>query len=89
MEDAKSLENAKLQSALHEMQQECKETKALLVKEKESARRAAEEAANLRVVPVIDTPLMDKLTAENEKLKVCIQYLFAFLVVYQLYSFTL
>ncbi|KAL0920549.1 hypothetical protein M5K25_009691 [Dendrobium thyrsiflorum] len=75
LEEAKSLENAKLQSALHEMQQECKETKALLVKEKESARRASEEAANLRVVPVIDTPLMDKLTAENEKLKALVSSL--------------
>lgn len=69
MEEAKSLENAKLQSALQEMQQECKETKALLVKEKEMAKRAAEEAANLRVVPVVNAPLMDKLAAENENFK--------------------
>ncbi|PKA52778.1 hypothetical protein AXF42_Ash001759 [Apostasia shenzhenica] len=69
MEEAKSQENAKLRSALHEMQQQFEETKALLKKEKETANKAAEEAAKIREVPVIDTALVDKLTAENKKLK--------------------
>lgn len=75
MEEAKTLENSKLQSALQEMQQQCKETKDLLMKEKETVKRTAQEVANVREVPVFDTVLMDKLTAENEKLKALVNSL--------------
>lgn len=75
LEEAKTLENSKLQTALQEVQQQCKETKALLLKEKETAKRTAEEAANIREVPVFDTPLMNRLTTENEKLKALVNSL--------------
>lgn len=52
------------------MQGQFKETKALLVKEKEATKRAAEDAPVIHEVQVTDTDLIDKVTAENEKLKV-------------------
>lgn len=70
MEEAKTQENAKLQAALQEMQQKFDETKALLVKEQEAAKQAAEQVPVVKEIPVIDTVLMDKLRDENEKLKV-------------------
>lgn len=70
MEEAKTQENAKLQAALQEMQQKIDETKALLVKEREAAKQAAEQVPVVKEIPVIDTVLMDKLRDENEKLKV-------------------
>ena len=70
MEEAKSQENAKLQIALQDMQQEVKETRAMLIKEQEAAKKAAGKARIIREVPVVDTAMMDKLTAENNKLKV-------------------
>lgn len=70
MEEAKTQENAKLQSALQEVQLEFKETKELLMKEREAAKRAAEQIPVIQEVSVIDNAMLDKLTAENEKLKV-------------------
>lgn len=52
------------------MQQKFNETKALLIKECETAKKAAEEVPVIKEVPIIDTTLTDKLTEENEKLKV-------------------
>ncbi|MQM03569.1 hypothetical protein Taro_036360 [Colocasia esculenta] len=75
MEEAKTQENVKLQAALQETQLQLKESKAMLVKEREAAKKAAEEAPVIREVPVIDTILMDKITAENEKLKAFISSL--------------
>ncbi|ONK70922.1 uncharacterized protein A4U43_C04F2900 [Asparagus officinalis] len=69
MEEAKSQENAKLQVALRDMQQEVKETRTMLIKEQEAAKKAAEEARIIQEVPVLDTAAMDKLTTENNKLK--------------------
>ncbi|RWW20377.1 hypothetical protein BHE74_00024219 [Ensete ventricosum] len=69
-EETKTQENAKLQAVLQEMQQQFKETKSLLVKEREAAKRAAEVVPIIKEVPVIDTALMDKLKDENDKLKV-------------------
>lgn len=77
MEEAKTQENTKLQTALHEMQQQFKETKDMLVKERESAKKAAEVVPVIKEVPVVNTELMDKLKVENEKLKVS---LFLYLV---------
>lgn len=45
MEEAKTKENAKLQSTLQEMQLQFEETKSLLMKEREAAVKASEEAA--------------------------------------------
>ena len=42
----------------------------MLIKEQEAAKKAAEEARIIREVPVVDTAMMDKLTDENNKLKV-------------------
>lgn len=69
MEEAKNLENVKLQTALQEMQLQFKETKDLLVKEREAA---LEVTPVIEAVPVIDTAMVDQLTIENEKLKVII-----------------
>ncbi|ONK63812.1 uncharacterized protein A4U43_C07F19200 [Asparagus officinalis] len=78
-------ENAKLQSALQEMQLQFEETKDLLIKERDVAREAAEELAaeneklKLPVDPIIKEDLVsslekkteesEQLTYENEKLK--------------------
>lgn len=70
LEEAKTQENAKLQSALQQMQLQFKETKETLMKECEAAKMAAEQIPVIQEVPVVDHSLMDKITAENEKLKV-------------------
>lgn len=70
LEESKSQENAKLQAALQEVQQQYKETKDTLVKEREEAKKVAEIAPVIKEVPVIDTELMNKLRDENDKLKV-------------------
>ncbi|KAJ4841160.1 hypothetical protein Tsubulata_016923 [Turnera subulata] len=75
LEEAKSKENAKLNSALQEMQLEFEETKALLIKEREAAKKAAEVAPITQEVPVIDNELVNKLTAENEMLKAMVSSL--------------
>ncbi|EFH45739.1 predicted protein [Arabidopsis lyrata subsp. lyrata] len=69
MEESKTQENAKLRSALEEMQLQFKETKALHLQEMEAAKRTAETVPVLQEVPVVDTELVEKLTSENEKLK--------------------
>ena len=70
IEEAKTQENAKLQSAFQEMQLQFKETKELLAKEREAAQKASEVAPIIQEVPVIDHEMISKLTAENEQLKV-------------------
>ncbi|KAF7828196.1 myosin-6-like isoform X2 [Senna tora] len=69
MEEAKTQENKRLQSSLHEIQLQFKEAKALLEKDREAAKRAAEIVPSIKEVPVIDHALLEKLTSENEKLK--------------------
>jgi myosin-5 len=69
MEESKTQENAKLRSALEEMQLQFKETKALHLQEVEAAKKMAETVPVLQEVPVVDTELVEKLTSENEKLK--------------------
>nr|DAD20122.1 TPA_asm: hypothetical protein HUJ06_021585 [Nelumbo nucifera] len=75
IEEAKTQENAKLQSALQELQLQFNEAKAMLVKERETAKRAAEKVPIIQEVPVIDHTMMDKVTAENEKLKALVSSL--------------
>lgn len=70
MEEAKTQENEKLQSALQDLQLQFKETKDILMKEREAAERAVKQIPIIQEVPVVDHELMDKLNAENEKLKV-------------------
>lgn len=75
LEEAKTQENAKLQSALQQMQLQFKETKETLMKECEAAKMAAEQIPVIQEVPVVDHSLMDKITAENEKLKALVSSL--------------
>lgn len=71
MEEAKTQENKKLQSALQDMQLQFKETKLLLQKEREAAaKREVERVPMIQEIPVVDHALLEKLTGENEKLKV-------------------
>lgn len=75
MEEAKTQENVKLQSALQEMQLQFKETKEKLVKEIEVAKKEAEKVPVVQEVPVIDHTMVEKLTGENEKLKTLVSSL--------------
>lgn len=52
------------------MQLQFDETTALLMKEKEAAKEAAEKVPVIQEVSVIDHEMVNKLTAENEQLKV-------------------
>ncbi|GKC71280.1 myosin 2, partial [Tanacetum coccineum] len=69
LEEAKTQENGKLQSALEEMEVRYNETKELLMKEREIVKTTIEKVPVIQEVPVVDHELMNKLTAENEKLK--------------------
>ncbi|KAM7521771.1 hypothetical protein LguiA_011673 [Lonicera macranthoides] len=75
LEEAKTQENAKLQSALQEMQLQFKETREMLAKEREASKKAAEQIPIIQEVPVVDHGLMDKLASENEKLKTLVSSL--------------
>lgn len=73
LEEAKTQEITKLQNSLHSMQIKIDETSALLVKEREVARKAIEEAPPVikeKQVIVEDTKRIDSLTGEVESLKV-------------------
>lgn len=72
MEEAKNQENAKLQNALQDVQLQFKEAKEMLQKEREVAKKAAEQIPVIQEIPVVDHELMNKLTSENEKLKVAL-----------------
>ncbi|XWS76162.1 hypothetical protein CRYUN_Cryun01aG0152800 [Craigia yunnanensis] len=75
MEEAKTQENAKLQSALQNVQLQFKETKELLAKECKAAKRPAEVVPVIQEVPVVDHAMLEKLTSENEKLKAMVSSL--------------
>ncbi|GMN50399.1 hypothetical protein TIFTF001_019550 [Ficus carica] len=75
LEESKTQENEKLQSALQEMQNQFKETKALLEEERKAARKAAEMAPVIQEVPVVDNAMLEKLNSENEKLKALVSSL--------------
>ncbi|XP_057977579.1 myosin-17-like [Malania oleifera] len=72
LEEAKAQEIAKLQEALHAMQLQVEEANSMIVKEREAARKAIEEAPPVikeTHVIVQDTEKIDSLTAEVERLK--------------------
>ncbi|XP_062149505.1 myosin-6-like isoform X2 [Alnus glutinosa] len=75
MEEAKTQENEKLHSALQEMQLQFKDTKSMLEKECEAAKRAAEKVPVIQEVPVVDHVMLEKLSSENEKLKAMVSSL--------------
>ncbi|CAL5343097.1 unnamed protein product [Camellia sinensis] len=76
LEEAKTQEIAKLQNSLQVMQSKIDETNALLVKEREAARKAIEEAPPVikeTRVFVEDTKKVELLTAEVNNLKALLQ----------------
>ncbi|KAL9247272.1 hypothetical protein vseg_020720 [Gypsophila vaccaria] len=76
LEEAKAKEAAQLQEALHARQLELEEAKKMIIKEREAARRAIEEAPPvIKETPVIieNTEKIDSLTAELEKVKALLQ----------------
>ncbi|KAE8668785.1 Myosin-8 [Hibiscus syriacus] len=75
VEEAKTQENAKLQSALQDLQLQFKETKELHAKERKAAKKAAEIVPIIQEVPVLDPVMLKKLTNENEKLKAMVSSL--------------
>uniref|UniRef100_A0ACD5X744 Uncharacterized protein n=1 Tax=Avena sativa TaxID=4498 RepID=A0ACD5X744_AVESA len=69
LEAAKGQEVAKLQSALQEMQEKLEEAHAAIIKEKEAAKLAIEQAPPKIVeVPVVDNEKVELLTSQNEEL---------------------
>jgi len=73
LEETKAAEIAKMQDTLHEMQLEVDEANSLLIKEREAARKAIEEAPPvIKETPVLvqDTEKINSLAAEVEQLKV-------------------
>lgn len=70
LEEAKTQENTKLQTALQDMQLQFKETKDLLMKERETVKKVVESVPVIQEVAVVDHELTNKLSSENEKLKV-------------------
>ncbi|KAL7113224.1 hypothetical protein ACP275_04G048900 [Erythranthe tilingii] len=77
LEETKTRENTKLQTALEELQLQFKESKVTMLKEIEAAKVAAAEQQIpvVQEIPVIDHEMMDKVTAENEKLKAVVSSL--------------
>ncbi|OWM87089.1 hypothetical protein CDL15_Pgr026328 [Punica granatum] len=73
LEEAKTQENRKLLSALQDMKIQLEETKAMLLKERESAKLGAEQAPAVNEIPVDE--MMEKLAAENENLKALVNSL--------------
>jgi len=79
LEEAKAQEIAKLQETLHDMLLQVEESKAMVVKEREAARKAIEEAPPvIKETPVLveDTEKINSLTAEVEQLRVWWQLIF-------------
>ena len=73
LEEAKAQEIAKLQEALHAMLVQVEEANSMVIKEREAARKAIEEAPPvIKETPVIiqDTQRVESLTAEVERFKV-------------------
>ena len=73
LEEEKAQEAAKLRDALNAMQIQVEEANARVIKEKEAARKAIEEAPPvIKETPVMvqDTEKIQSLTAEVESLKV-------------------
>ncbi|XP_042488470.1 myosin-17-like [Macadamia integrifolia] len=76
LEEAKAQEISKLQDALHAVQLQVQEANARVIREREAAQKAIEEAPPvIKETPVIvqDTAKIDALTAEVENLKALLQ----------------
>nr|GMC69785.1 myosin-7 isoform X6 [Ipomoea batatas] len=68
-EEAKTQENAKLQSSLEEMKLQLQETEALLLTERETTNRTADQMPVVQEVKVTDQEKVNEPTAQNELLK--------------------
>lgn len=68
MEEAKNQESAKLKSVVEELQAQSQQTKELMQKEREAAKKEIEQARSEKDASSME--IVDKLTAENDKLKV-------------------
>ncbi|GKV00835.1 hypothetical protein SLEP1_g13455 [Rubroshorea leprosula] len=76
LEESKAQEIAKLQDLLQAMQLQVEEANSMVIKEREAARKAIEEAPPvIKETPVIvkDTETINSLTSEVEKLKALLQ----------------
>ncbi|WZZ11437.1 hypothetical protein YC2023_097358 [Brassica napus] len=76
LEEAKTQETAKLQSSLEEMRKKVEEANALFVKEREAAKKAAEEAPPViqeTQVLVEDTKKIELMTEELESVKATLE----------------
>ncbi|KAF8403986.1 hypothetical protein HHK36_012096 [Tetracentron sinense] len=70
LEEAKGQEIAKLQSALHEMQGQLDEAHAAIIREKEAAKIAIEQAPPvIKEVQVVDNTKLELLTSRNEEME--------------------
>ncbi|XXG73765.1 hypothetical protein AAC387_Pa07g2616 [Persea americana] len=70
LEEAKAQEIAKLQSTLHEMQEQLDEAHAAIIREKEAARIAIEQAPPvIKEVPFVDNTKLELLTNRNDELE--------------------
>ncbi|XP_043691313.1 myosin-12 isoform X2 [Telopea speciosissima] len=70
LEEAKAQEITKLQSALHEIKGQLDDAHAAIIREKEAARIAIEQAPPvIKEVPVVDNTKLDFLTNRNEELE--------------------
>ncbi|KAG9452018.1 hypothetical protein H6P81_004922 [Aristolochia fimbriata] len=71
LEEAKAQEIAKLQSALHEMEGQLEEANAAILREREAAKIAIEQAPPvIKEVPVVDNTKLELLKSHNEELEV-------------------
>ncbi|XP_047308351.1 myosin-6-like [Impatiens glandulifera] len=75
LEEAKTQENSKLQSALEEMKNQFQQAKETFAKERVAVKTEVEQIPIIQEVPVIDHEMVHKLTAENDELKVMISSL--------------
>ncbi|WCJ20549.1 myosin-like protein XIF [Euphorbia peplus] len=70
LEGAKGQEMAKLQNALHEMQEQLEKAHAAIIQEKEAAKLAIEQAPPvIKEVPVVDNTKLELLKNQNEELE--------------------
>ncbi|PON86367.1 Myosin [Trema orientale] len=70
LEEAKGQEIAKLQNTLHEMQEKLDEAHAAVIREKEAAKLAIEQAPPvIKEVPVVDETKLEILRNQNEELE--------------------
>lgn len=72
IEEAETRENEKLQRALKEMELQFEETKETLIQEREAAKKLTEKTPTIQENHVVGNDLINKLTEENEQLKVSI-----------------